>query len=182
MQLLTISLKSILNEKKKSISLMVAVAVATIIALTSITINVSFALKTVDELRSFIPLLVLYTEQSTNALSSWVGVSNIFALVISSLMILGCFFLKTFNMRKQFKNYTLMGATFAQTAIIVTVKNLILFLIGFIAGVVLSIVASLIVGAITSTVMVFAVSNIFICLLIYLALVLIISIVVPLWS
>ena len=67
MQLLTISLKSILSEKKKNISLLVAVAVATIIALLSISINVSFALKTVEELQAFSPILVFYTQDSANA-------------------------------------------------------------------------------------------------------------------
>ena len=182
MQLLRISLMSILSEKKKSISLLVAVSIATIVSLLSISINMSFAVATVEDLREFAPILIIYTQQITDSLSSWVSVSNISALVVSSLMIAGSFFLSTFNMKNQFKAYTLMGASFAQNAIIASVKNVVLFLAGFIGGVILSLLASIIIGAISSTMMIFAIGNVFICLLIDLVLIMIVSIVIPLWS
>ena len=97
-------------------------------------------------------------------------------------MIAGCFLDATFSMKKQFKNYTLMGASFAQTALVVCIKNMAVFFAGFIAGTIFALVSSLIIGAISSTVMVFAISNVFICMIIDLALILIISIVIPLWS
>ena len=182
MQILLASVKGVLSDKKKSLGVVCAVALATVLTLLTISISMSFALKTVDELRTFSPILILYTQLSNNALNSWVGVANVLALVFASLLVLGTFVFRTTDMKKEFKNYALMGASFMQIAGMTLIKNTILTLVGVIAGTIISLLASLIIGAIFSIPMVFAISNVFICLIIYLALEIIISIVIPLWS
>ena len=181
MQLLITSFKSVLSEKKKSLSVLFVVAVATIFALLSISISMSFALKTVGELQEFMPVLVIYTQSTGTALSRWVGVINIFAIIVSSLLVLGCFLFETLGRKKQFKNYSLMGASFSQVALLESIKNAILVLAGVIVGALVALLGALVIGAIFSVTIVFAFENVLICAILYLALSTILSIVVPLW-
>ena len=182
MQLLLTSFKSILSEKKKSLSVLFVVAVATTFALLSISISMSFALKTVDELQEFMPVLVIYTQSTGTALTSWVGVNSIFSIILSSLLVLGCFLFETMGEKKQFKNYTLMGASFSQVALLESIKNATLVLAGVVVGAIIALISSLIIGAIFSVTVVFVFENVLICTILYLALSTILSIVVPLWS
>ena len=182
MQMLTSSLKSLVYEKKKSLVVIGLVAFATIVALLSISIVMSFVVKTFGELEGFSPILRLYTTETAGASYTLVKVVNVVALTLSGVAVCGTFLWRTLEMRKSFVNYSLMGASFSQIAIIAWIKNITLLLVGVLMGALVAFGVAHLIGAVTSTAIIFAFDNVLICFLIYFAFTSILSVVIPLWS
>ena len=182
MRLITNSLKRLIGDKKNTIYgiLLVAVAVATPVLAMSLVLSFSgLALVEIESIYSF---LRGYTTNTNNAIFKLCASMNIATLILGSILILAYFWRVVNSREKQYKNYLYMGASCAQIALAVWFENFVVLVLGAVLGIILAWIVGVFVGAIYSVSVILSVNTILVSLLIYLALVVIVSIIKPIWT
>ena len=179
---LTNNLKSLLYNKKSTLSAVMIVALSVILPTFFISVVTSFAGNAFLELENISYVLHIYTTDTDNALYKLVTAVTIVSLFMGAVVMLWYLINSAIKFKPTVKQYLTMGASYNQITLILWVRNLLIFVAGFVVGVGLSLLLSLLVGAIASVNVIFSVNIMLVTLLIYFALVTIISVVVPVWT
>lgn len=175
------TIKRLLSDKKNSCAKLVMAAVAVMIPVLFSALVVSFAGQSFLELESISVFLHLYTTDTTNSIYKLCNVVSITALVVSVVIMVAMLLLSTLNKRTQIKNNLVMGASYGQAVGVVVIENLMIYVVGFVVGAIVGCLGALIIGGIYSVKTVIPFEILLIEFLLNLGLVLVVSILVPLW-
>lgn len=181
MLMLTNSIKKLLNNKKQSIYSLAIISLAALIPLLTMSVALSFAGSAYVELVNISFFLQFYVSNPKNSINQLCMALNVILIIIGCALIVLFFVNKTFANKQEYKSYLLMGATYGQLAFMIWFENILLLVSGMMLGGILSYILGLVIGAIWSIKILFSFNVFFITLLIYIALVSIISLIRPLW-
>lgn len=176
------TLKSLLCDKKNSILNLFGIALCVMIPLLVISLTMSFVGNSFVELEEISYVLHIYTTDTSNALYKLCGAVSVLTIILGSALLIALVLRITKKEEKKLKNYLFMGATFGQLAFLTFVKNIALFIVGFIVGVGLSYLFLFVVGICAKTTLSLMMDILLVVMLLYFAFVTIISVIVPVWT
>lgn len=158
------------------------VALLVSIPLSIVSLAISFSEQSFMELESISYVLHIYTSNTQNAMFKLCGAISIVSIILSSILFFSYFIRITLFRKQEIKNYLYLGASYSQVALNTWLKNVCLFLVGFVIGTILSILTILLTGLIYSVELTVSVNILLVLLLLYFAFIAIISIIIPVWT
>ena len=171
----------IIKNPVSSIFSSLIISLAIIIPTLVISLSYSFAGKAFVEIESIWVLLRVYTADQNNAIFKLCSTITIISLLIGAVVVIYASVMNSVKKKKVFKNYLIMGATPSQVIAMELVENLIILVVGSMFGLLVSWILGVIVGAITTVSIILNMEIFMITVLVYFAIVVICSIVMPIW-
>lgn len=180
--MLTNVVKRLVYNPKNTLYNFFVVALMVAFPVVIVSVVMSFSSKSYVELVNLTSFMNYYILNTDNAINQLCLVINVISIVFGCVAF-GIFMFRILKKRdKEFKSQILMGGSIGQISFAVASENVILLLVGTLLGLVISWVCGLVVGTIFSVSVILSMDCLLILVLIYLAISLIESIILPLWT
>lgn len=180
--MLTNAVKKLVYNPKNTLNNILFIALMVAFPLVIVSVVVSFSSKSYVELVNISSYLNYYIMNTNNAINQLCLAINVISIIFGCIAF-GIFMFKILKKRdKEFKSQILMGGSIGQISLMVIVENVIMLMVGSAVGVMISWACGLIVGTIFSISIFISMDCVLILFLIYLAISLIASIILPLWT
>lgn len=180
--MLTNVLKRLVNNPKRTAFYLSIIALMVAFPQTIVSVVMSFSSKCYVELVNITSFMNYYIVNTNNAINQLCIAINV-VVIIMGCVAFSIFMLKILKKRdREFKSQILMGGSIGQISGGVIAENVVLLLVGTLLGLIISWACGLIIGSIFSIAIILSMDCLLILVLVYLAISLIVSVILPLWT